>query len=176
MVGVGRQALEDHIPGLAASDCAQLVAICDENPEVVREQQDRQRVPGYTDFREMFQAEQLDLVVVTVPHHVGRAVIETAAGHRVHVLKEKPFATGMDEARALAGICEQSGIQLMVTLQRRSTRSTPASSSWPTRSAPRSSSMPGTPCTSPTRRRGGAARRLRRAAAASSTWATTSST
>ena len=76
-------------------------------------------MPGYTDFREMLKAEHLDLVVVSVPHHVGRTVIETAAEHNVHVLKEKPFATSMDEARTLAEICAQTGIQLMVTLQRR---------------------------------------------------------
>ena len=34
VVGIGKQALEDHIPGLLASDGAKLVAICDENPEV----------------------------------------------------------------------------------------------------------------------------------------------
>lgn len=52
VVGIGKQAIEDHIPGLLASDGAKLVAICDDDPEVVREQQYRQRVPGYTDFRE----------------------------------------------------------------------------------------------------------------------------
>ena len=76
VVGLGKQALEDHIPGLLASDGAKLVAVCDENPEIVREQQYQQRVPGYTDFREMLKAEHLDLVVVSVPHHVGRTVIE----------------------------------------------------------------------------------------------------
>lgn len=119
VVGLGKQALEDHIPGLDASDGATLVAVCDENPEIVREQQYQHRVPGYTDFREMFKAECLDIVVVCVPHHVGRTVIETAAEHRVHVLKEKPFATTMPEARDLVDICGRSGIQLMVTLQRR---------------------------------------------------------
>ncbi|WP_131769964.1 Gfo/Idh/MocA family protein [Candidatus Protofrankia californiensis] len=119
VVGLGKQALEDHIPGLHASDGAKLVAVCDENPEIVREQQYQHRVQGYTDFREMFKAEHLDLVVVCVPHHVGRMVIETAAEHNVHVLKEKPFATNMQEAQALVDICERSGIQLMVTLQRR---------------------------------------------------------
>ena len=124
----------------------------------------------------MFEAEQLDFVVVTVPHHVGRAVIETAAGHRVHVLKEKPFATGMAEARELAGICERAGIQLMVTLQR---RFNPVYASFL-----QLADQIGTPFVVdaqytlhiPDPRRGGAARRLRRAAAASSTWATTSST
>ena len=119
VVGIGKQAVEDHIPGLQASDGAKLVAICDDDPEVVREQQYRQRVPGYTDFREMFKAEHLDLVVVATPHHVGRDVIYAAAEHGIHVLKEKPFATSMDEAKELASVCEQAGIQLMVTLQRR---------------------------------------------------------
>ncbi|WP_433228776.1 Gfo/Idh/MocA family protein [Actinomadura formosensis] len=119
VVGLGKQALEDHIPGLHVSDSADLVAVCDENPEIVREQQYRHRVHGYTDFREMFKAEELDLVVVCVPHHVGREVIETAAEHKVHVLKEKPFATTLEEARDLAEICDRTGIQLMVTLQRR---------------------------------------------------------
>lgn len=119
VVGLGKQALEDHIPGLHSSDGAELVAICDDDPEIVREHQYQLRVSGYTDFREMLRNEQLDMVVVTVPHHVGRAVIETAAEHHVHVLKEKPFATSMSEARELAKRCEDASIQLMVTLQRR---------------------------------------------------------
>jgi predicted dehydrogenase len=119
VVGLGKQALEDHIPGLRGSDSAELVAVCDEDPEVVHEQRYHHRVPGYTDFREMFKAEELDLVVVCVPHHAGREVIEVAAEHKVHVLKEKPFATTLTEARELAEICERTGIQLMVTLQRR---------------------------------------------------------
>lgn len=119
VVGLGKQALKDHIPGLLASDGAELAAVCDDNADIVREQQYQHRVPGYTDFHEMFKAEQLDIVVVTVPHHVGRTVIEAAAEHQVHVLKEKPLATSIEEARALVDLCDQAGIQLMVTLQRR---------------------------------------------------------
>lgn len=62
VVGLGRQALEDHLPGLQTADSVDLVAVCDENPEAVREQQTRHYVPGYTDFRQMFNAEKLDLV------------------------------------------------------------------------------------------------------------------
>jgi predicted dehydrogenase len=119
VVGLGKQALEDHIPGLLASDGAELVAVCDEDREVVREQQYQHRVQGYTDFHEMFKAEGLDLVVVCVPHHVGRDVVMTAAEHKAHILKEKPLATTIQEAQELAEICERAGIQLMVTLQRR---------------------------------------------------------
>lgn len=119
IVGLGKQALEDHIPGLLSSDAAELVAVCDENADTLREQQYRYRVPGYADCRDMFKAEHLDFVVVTVPHNAGRAVIEAAAKHKVHVLKEKPFATTISEARELAATCDEARIHLMVTLQRR---------------------------------------------------------
>lgn len=119
LVGLGKQALDDHIPALQSSDGAELVAICDERPEIVREHQYHLRVNGYTDFHEMFRSEPLDLVIVAVPHNIGRSVIETAAKHQVHVLKEKPFATTLSEAQELSTLCGESGIQLMVTLQRR---------------------------------------------------------
>lgn len=117
--GLGKQALDDHIPGLLGSDAAELVAICDSSSEVLRERQIQLGVPGYTEADAMFAAEQLDLVVVCVPHSEGQRIVELAAEHGVHVLKEKPFATSVDEAKQLAAACDKAGIRLMVTLQRR---------------------------------------------------------
>lgn len=119
VVGLGKQALEDHVPGLLGSDAAELVAICDENDAVLREQQYRLQVNGYANVEAMFDAEQLDFVVVCVPHDAGRQIIEAAASRGIHVLKEKPFATTLSEAKELAKECERAGIHLMVTLQRR---------------------------------------------------------
>jgi predicted dehydrogenase len=118
VVGLGKQALDDHIPGIAASDLADLVAVCDDDPQVLGQYGDL-AVEAYDDFREMFARERLDFVVVTVPHHIGAAVVEAAAEHGVHVLKEKPFATTLAEAQHLARVCADAGIELMVTLQRR---------------------------------------------------------
>ena len=52
VVGLGKQALEDHIPGIAASDTADLVAVCDDNPDVLRKQEGLGVTP-YRDFRQM---------------------------------------------------------------------------------------------------------------------------
>ncbi|MFI5779105.1 Gfo/Idh/MocA family protein [Nocardia sp. NPDC051570] len=119
VVGLGHQATNSHLPCLALSPVARLAAVCDENPAVLRDHQHRLSVPSYADFHEMFESEDLDLVVVCVPHHVGREVIVAAAQHHIHVLKEKPFATTLEEATELAEICKKSGIHLMVSLQRR---------------------------------------------------------
>ena len=119
VIGLGHKALDDHIPGLLGSEAVELVAVCDADTTVLREQQYKLEVTGYPDVEAMFNAEELDLVVVCVPHNVGRAIIEAAAARRVHVLKEKPFATSLAEAKELVTHCERAGIQLMITLQRR---------------------------------------------------------
>ncbi|MFK0249722.1 Gfo/Idh/MocA family protein [Amycolatopsis azurea] len=119
VVGLGKQALEDHLPGLLAADDAELVAICDENAGVVDAQEDSLKVNGYRDIEAMLAEQQLDFVIVCVPHSAGRTVIEAAAANGVHVLKEKPFATSLPEAKELAALCQRSDVELMVTLQRR---------------------------------------------------------
>ncbi|MGW5789215.1 Gfo/Idh/MocA family protein [Saccharopolyspora sp. NPDC003752] len=119
VVGLGKQAQEDHLPAVAASDLAGLVAVCDVDQTSVDQVVDEYGVPGYGDVNDMLAAESLDFVVVAVPHHAGGEVIRAAAARRVHVLKEKPFAPTLGEARELAAVCEEGGIELMVTLQRR---------------------------------------------------------
>jgi predicted dehydrogenase len=119
MVGLGKQGSEDHLPALAASPSVELVAVCDADDKAVARMEAEYRVPGYTDVVELLEAADLDFVVVAVPHHAGRDVVLAAAAHGVHVLKEKPLATSLDEAREIAEACDAAGVELMVTLQRR---------------------------------------------------------
>lgn len=119
VVGLGRQAREDHVPAVLASEMTELVAVCDTDPDRLAAARLDLGVAGYHSIGDMLGSADLDLVIVAVPHHAGRAVIAAAADHGVHVLKEKPFATSLDEARELAARCARSGIELMVTMQRR---------------------------------------------------------
>ena len=119
VVGLGKQAQEDHIPALISSDTVDLVALCDLDGRQVKESHDRYAVAHYRNVETMLEEKDLDFIVVTVPHHVGGEIVSAAARAGVHVMKEKPFATNLDEARALTQLCEESGIELMVTLQRR---------------------------------------------------------
>ncbi|MER8105053.1 Gfo/Idh/MocA family oxidoreductase [Kitasatospora sp. NPDC094016] len=119
VIGLGHQALEDHLPGLLGSSRAELVAICDSSPDTLRERQEVLQVPGFTRTGELLDTVSPDFVVVAVPHHAGREVVQECAARGVHVLKEKPFATSVSEARELAQICQAGQVELMVTLQRR---------------------------------------------------------
>ncbi|MFI2608834.1 Gfo/Idh/MocA family protein [Kitasatospora sp. NPDC018619] len=119
VIGLGHQALEDHLPGLLGSGRARLVAVCDNDPDVLRDRQKSFHVPAFTRATDLLDAVAPDFVIVAVPHHAGRTVIEECSARGVHVLKEKPFATSLAEARELAAICEAGQVELMVTLQRR---------------------------------------------------------
>ncbi|GAB7185471.1 Gfo/Idh/MocA family oxidoreductase [Kitasatospora sp. Ki12] len=118
IIGLGHQTAEDHLPGLLGSGQAELVAVCDSNPSVLREHESRLQVPAFTRTADLLDAVRPDFVIVAVPHYAGRAVIEECAKRGVHVMKEKPFATSLTEAHELAAVC-RGRIELMVTLQRR---------------------------------------------------------
>ncbi|MFG3054220.1 Gfo/Idh/MocA family protein [Kitasatospora sp. NPDC048239] len=119
VIGLGHQALEDHLPGLLGSGRAELVAVCDSDPDTLRTRQDAHQVPGFARSGDLLDTVKPDFAIVAVPHHAGRAVVQECAARGVHVLKEKPFATSLPEARELASICETGRVELMVTLQRR---------------------------------------------------------
>ncbi|WP_116210026.1 Gfo/Idh/MocA family protein [Streptomyces olivoreticuli] len=119
VVGLGGQAHKDHLPGLADSPLAELVAVCDVDTGRAAAGAEAWQVPGYTDLTALLNEVRPDFVIAAVPHHVGREVIKACAGARVHVMKEKPFATDPHEAAELAALCDKTGIELMVTVQRR---------------------------------------------------------
>lgn len=119
VVGLGKQSVEYHVPGLLAADTGQLAAVCDADQERTSREAERLGVPGYTSYEELFKQESIDVVIVAVPHHLGGPIIEAAANHGVHILKEKPFAATLAEAQSLAKHCDAAGVKLMVTLQRR---------------------------------------------------------
>lgn len=119
VVGLGGQAQKDHLPALADCRLAELVGVCDVDPQRAAAQADQRRVPGFTDVGCLLREVRPDFAIVAVPHHAGRAVITACAEAGVHVLKEKPFATDPHEAAELAALCEKTGIELMVTVQRR---------------------------------------------------------
>jgi predicted dehydrogenase len=117
--GLGHQAQSDHLPGLAACQFAQLVAVADTDETVAAETAGRLGVPGFTDAVTLLEAVAPDFVIVAVPHHAAPGVVEAAAKRGVHVLMEKPFATDIATAHHLAEVADKAGIEVMVSVQRR---------------------------------------------------------
>jgi predicted dehydrogenase len=120
VIGLGKQALEHYIPELQNSELAQLKAICDNDKEKLKRYEALLKVKGYENFSQLLSYEDLDFVVITTPHNLHKEIVELAIKNRVHILKEKPFATSLNEALYIKTIYDGCNkVKLMINLQRR---------------------------------------------------------
>jgi predicted dehydrogenase len=115
VIGAGWWACHVYIPTLLAHGHVDLVAV--NRPD--REALDRVTAHfgiarGYTDHREMLQAELPDAVVVASPHplHFAHAMAALEAG--AHVMVEKPMTTNAADARTLVAKAAARGRALVV--------------------------------------------------------------
>ena len=115
VIGTGWWATRAHLPAIAANPDAGLVAIADPN-EANRGRAAEVFAPPavYDNHREMLQAEQLDGVVVAVPHTRHFDIARDALQHDLHVLLEKPMVLTADHARELLQTAAEHDRQVIV--------------------------------------------------------------
>ncbi|MFC3180791.1 Gfo/Idh/MocA family protein [Cypionkella sinensis] len=94
---------------------AKIVALCDRDPARLAETAARFGIARtYTDAGAMFAAERLDFVDIATTVASHRPLVEMAARAGVHVICQKPFASTMQDARAMVQAVEAAGKTLMV--------------------------------------------------------------
>lgn len=94
---------------------AKVVAVCD--PMVTQLQDENVRL--YQDLDTLLANESIDIAIVAVPHHLYLPIITTLAEHKVHIIKEKPFAEDELEAKAMHHVLQANQVEMMIAVQRR---------------------------------------------------------
>ena len=98
----------------------ELAAVCDINPAVFdaffeRAQIERGSISEYTDYREMFDKENLDVVTVATPDHLHTDPVCDASNAGIRgVFCEKPLATTVEDADRIIETIERNGTQMSV--------------------------------------------------------------
>jgi len=119
IIGLGKQMIEDHLPAAVESEKFDVVAVCDINFEKVNAISCKYQLDGFNDLEKMLKKMRFDVAVVAIPHHQYFSAISKLVEHRIHVIKEKPFAVNREEALKFHQIVSQNNLFLGVTLQRR---------------------------------------------------------
>ena len=104
-----------HVECLRALEDVEVVAVCDTDTSRVDEVRSTHRVAhGYTDYRDLLERHDLDLVTIcTMPvHHMRMTVDALASG--AHVLCEKPLAMNAAEGLAMVEAARRAGRFLAV--------------------------------------------------------------
>jgi len=110
-----------HAAGYMAVENVDLVAVSDVIAEKVKAIQKRYNVPnGYTDYREMIDKEQPDIVSIATRPAPRAEITIFAAEHGVKgIYCEKPLCCSMEEADAMVDACEKHGVKFNYGTQRR---------------------------------------------------------
>lgn len=119
LVGCGRispnhlGAIEKH------SQDAELVAVCDSNPDALASAVQKTGVKGYLDLAEMLRESNADVVTVCTPSglHPEHTIMAAEAGK--HVICEKPMAVRFEDGKRMVQACEHAGVSLFVVKQNR---------------------------------------------------------
>lgn len=109
IIGLGKIAVDQHLPALAASRDFRLVAGCSLNaPEVP--------FPVYGDVAEMFSRHpEIDAVSVCTPPRARFALAAQALNAGKHVFLEKPPAATLGEAEALKDLARARRLSLLAS-------------------------------------------------------------
>ncbi|MHB8996298.1 MAG: Gfo/Idh/MocA family protein [Armatimonadota bacterium] len=105
-----------HVSVITSHPRAELVIACDTNPAVL-EPLAAAGVRTTSNWDEALDPALIDASVIILPHNLYPKVVNTALARGIHVLKEKPFARDLDDARLMVEAAEKSDAVLMVAGQ-----------------------------------------------------------
>ena len=118
VIGCGRHA-RSHFEMIAAEPRVRLVAIAELDDGRRAEAEQFLSVPGYSDYRRMFDEHDLDIVhVVTMPAHL-KAIVLDCIQRNINVSVEKSPGMNSQETQAMADAEAASGARAIVSLNRR---------------------------------------------------------
>src|SRR5262245_12817118 len=115
VIGAGWWAVANHIPVLQRIPDCEVVAVNRLGKAELAEVQRPFGIGrGFEDYREMRATVPMDGVVVASPHVLHFEHARAALAKGSHVLVEKPLTTSAADARALVGLAEKAGREIVV--------------------------------------------------------------
>lgn len=118
IVGTGVAARELHWPALKQMpDCYRIVAVANRGREKAERFADMvglDRSAVYTEYRQLLNRGDIDVVDLALPPELNPKVAQAAAETGIHVICEKPIAAKLEQAHMMALIPEQFGVQLLI--------------------------------------------------------------
>lgn len=119
VVGCGRIAGK-HFEAIAAhSDNIELVAVCDDNPQVLEAHARQYQVRPYANYERMLAQCDCDMVILCTPSGLHARQTIAAARYKKHVMSEKPMATRWKDGLAMVQACDDAGVRLFIVKQNR---------------------------------------------------------
>ena len=109
VVGLGKMGLS-HCAIVNAHPLMELTAVCDTSTLVLEVFKKYSNASCYTDFKDLFNSEQLDCVIVATPTKLHYEIVKMALEKGIHVFCEKPFSLRTSEGEELTRISTEKNL------------------------------------------------------------------
>ncbi len=110
-IGTGAVTAYHHLPGLRLDSRAELVAICDTDPEILARRKAEWNVGlATTEPEELCRWEEVDAVVIATPNDTHRPIAVAAAKAGKHVMCEKPLGLSAADVRQMYEAARDAGV------------------------------------------------------------------
>lgn len=119
-----------HIQAIAMHEEADLIAVCDTDSAT---QLKVEGVGFYTNYLEMLEKEELDVIHNCLPHHLHYPVTKACVEKGIHVLVEKPIALSYEEALLQKELEDRLEAKIGVCFQNRYNKTTLELLNWLTK-------------------------------------------
>ncbi len=103
-----------HIRGWQETEGVEPIAGADINEEAVDAAEKQQGLAGYTDWREMLEAQRPDLVSICTPPFLHAEITIECLERGIHVMCEKPMAATREDAEQMAAVADEADALLQV--------------------------------------------------------------
>ncbi|MCM8780697.1 MAG: Gfo/Idh/MocA family oxidoreductase [Candidatus Omnitrophica bacterium] len=111
VIGIGRLG-SIHAKLYKEIPSSRLCAVCDIDTNRLNQISRELKIPGYKDYRELF--DKVDAVSIAAPTYLHYRIARDFLNRRIHVLVEKPFVTKLKEAEDLIEIAQKNKLILQV--------------------------------------------------------------
>lgn len=119
LVGAGRIA-QNHFAAIAQhGNRAELVDVCDINPDALALAVEKTGVRGHASLDELLANTSADVVVLTTPSGLHCVQTQQVAARGLNVITEKPMATRWQDGLDMVRACDDANVRLFVVKQNR---------------------------------------------------------
>lgn len=108
-----------HAASIGLTGTAEIAVVCDVKEDRAKQAAARYNCAYYTDYKEMIDKADIDVVHVCTPHYLHAPQVIYAAQAKKHIMTEKPMSITAEDAKAMIEACERNGVTLGVIFQNR---------------------------------------------------------
>ncbi len=115
LIGLGSISYSHEAGYAELGETCQIVALCDIHEEEVNNRIGMYEcAKGYTNYHELLENPEVDMVDITVPHVMHYEIAKAALQNGKHVLVEKPITVKSEQGEELIDLAKQKGLKFSV--------------------------------------------------------------